>query len=735
MVKLCLNMIVKNESRIIQRLLASVVGLIDTYCICDTGSTDNTIELITEFFNEKGKQGKVIVEPFRDFGYNRSFALKACESMDADYILLLDADMVLDLKIPADQFKNMLKECAYHFYQGSSSFYHKNVRLVKNHIGISYWGVTHEYVALPKGVEAVTLQRDVIFINDIGDGGAKADKYERDVRLLKKGLEENPNNDRYTFYLANSYMNMGDYHNAIEAYKQRIKIGGWFEEVWYSYYNIGNCYKKLKDMPNAIYYWLEGYQYFPKRIDNLYEMIHYYREEGKNNLAYMYYVAALQQVLANPNADYLFMKKSIYDYELDYEMSIIGYYCNPNNFYDLTKISCKVLNCAYIPEWIRRNVLSNYKFYSKKLVQYDDLSDGDRQELQSIGKMRGDIGADFVSSTPTMALVDSGSRLVVGTRYVNYRINDKGGYENKDRITTINVVKGYSLKNANHYTETSPENKTTFELVAETETILGYNTELDGVPYVGVEDVRFHYTGDKLLYNGNRGLGPHSITIEHGVADYGKLFCEEYMDILPTTSALAYKSANGVAGGDPHPVEKNWVLFQGRGTGGLQHTKCIYKWYPLTVGDLVEKEVEIGYGGGDQDQAPESVMDSIKEYEYKTTHEIDSPALFRVFRGSTNGVMIYNRTKSRHEVWFLCHVVSYEDRRYYYHAFVSLDPATYTVLGYTPMFTFEGQKVEYTLGFVCIRDKLLIGYSVMDRETKYMTVSVSQVLAMMHEKI
>jgi glycosyltransferase involved in cell wall biosynthesis len=94
--KLCLNMIVKNESRIIHRLLNSVSSLIDSYCICDTGSTDNTIEIIETFFKEKGIPGKVIQEPFQDFGYNRTFALKACEDMDkADYILLLDADMTL----------------------------------------------------------------------------------------------------------------------------------------------------------------------------------------------------------------------------------------------------------------------------------------------------------------------------------------------------------------------------------------------------------------------------------------------------------------------------------------------------------------------------------------------------------------------------------------------------------------------------------------------------------------
>ena len=45
-ITLCLNMIVKNESKIITRLFDSVIGIIDTYCICDTGSTDNTCEII-----------------------------------------------------------------------------------------------------------------------------------------------------------------------------------------------------------------------------------------------------------------------------------------------------------------------------------------------------------------------------------------------------------------------------------------------------------------------------------------------------------------------------------------------------------------------------------------------------------------------------------------------------------------------------------------------------------------
>jgi len=196
-------MIVKNESRIIIRLLESVIPIIDGYCICDTGSTDNTIELITQFFKEREIYGVIIQEPFRDFGYNRTFALKACETHMPymQYILLLDADMIVTgraLESPTD-FKFTLTQDMYHVYQGSPQFYYKNARIIRNNHGFTYWGVTHEYVDAPPNTTVGTMTRDTLFIEDIGDGGAKGDKTERDIRLLKRGLEDNPNNDRYTF--------------------------------------------------------------------------------------------------------------------------------------------------------------------------------------------------------------------------------------------------------------------------------------------------------------------------------------------------------------------------------------------------------------------------------------------------------------------------------------------------------------------------------------------------------
>ena len=93
---LCLNMIVKNESKIILRLLESVLPIIDCYCICDTGSSDDTIDKIEYYFKTKNIPGKVVSEPFKDFAHNRNFALQACLGM-SDYVILLDADMVLKI--------------------------------------------------------------------------------------------------------------------------------------------------------------------------------------------------------------------------------------------------------------------------------------------------------------------------------------------------------------------------------------------------------------------------------------------------------------------------------------------------------------------------------------------------------------------------------------------------------------------------------------------------------------
>ena len=269
-------------------------------------------------------------------------------------------------------------------------------------------------------------------------------------------------------------------------------------------------------------------------------------------------------------------------------------------------------------------------------------------------------------SIDTMCYNNNGE-LLVGLRFVNYRIGDKGEYINQEHIETKNVIATIDMN--------MPDWKKTGEF------LLNYDTTHNNL-YVGLEDVRLMTTknSNDIYYNANRGLGDwskHKMVIEHGVLNM-------LTESVDKSVFLKYEKQTD--------IEKNWVLFQGND----QETtlKAIYKWQPLTIGNIVDNE-------------------------FQTTSEIPSPNFFRYLRGSTNGVIVGD------EMWFLTHLVSYEDRRWYYHCMVVLDKNTYKLKKYSPLFTFEKKPVEYCLGFVHIKsnNRFLIGYSVLDKETKYVCVS------------
>ena len=688
---LCLNMIVKNESKIITRLLNSVAPWIDSYCICDTGSTDNTIELIETFFKTRNIPGKIVNEPFQDFGYNRSFALRACTDVPkSDFVLLLDADMIFHVNpaLTPTQFKSQLAQSdAHYIFQGSETFYYKNTRIVRNRMGMSYWGVTHEYVQVPPNTVYHLISKEDAFINDIGDGGSKADKFLRDIRLLKKGLETLPNNDRYTFYLANSLKDSGQLDEAIETYRKRIQIGGWIEEIWFSHFNIGHCYKRKGDMANAIQAWMDAYQTYPDRIENLYEIINHYRMAGKNRLAYPFYVLAKNELNKKHRLEYLFMQKDVYDYKVDYEMTIMGYYCNTDKI-DLCKLSMDVLKYPHLETSISKNVMSNYKFYAKSIIKdwpetaiagKTDTNSSLIKALKSVGQIKMQGETDFVSSSPALLKLsaddDPNIRYAVNVRYVNYSIGDKGEYIQKSNIETRNILATVSKDETGSWTVSN-------------ENFIQHDTTLDAF-YVGIEDVRLfrdNTNPSMLMYNGNRGLPGGNMEVE-----VGSVNLETGETIPPRFPHIP----------DQGRLEKNWVLLP---VSANQTTKIIYGWSPLLIGDIV------------QDETDPKITNFVK------THEYNTPQFFKHLRGSTNGLVIDD------EIWFICHSVSYEDRRYYYHLVVALDRETFALKRYTPFFTIEKEKVEYTLGFTYnkMADEFLIGYSIMDRRTEYVVVPKSR---------
>ena len=534
---ICLNMIVKNESQVIKRLLSSVVSIIDTYCICDTGSTDNTIEIIESFFDEHNIDGKVIEEPFKDFGYNRSFALKEAAGL-SDYVLLMDADMILDI---GDFDKSMLSQAdSFCLLQGNEDFYYQNMRIVRNNGKFTYCGVTHEHVSTPPDNHNVNIGKKTLFINDVGDGGAKSDKFERDIRLLLQGIKDEPNNVRYHFYLANSYKDSGKFDEAIDYYHKRIKMGDWEQEVWYSYYNIANIYEARNDMGNALLYWLKAYNHNPLRLENIHKIVQYYRMTGECQIAKLFYDIANTAMKKGINKDdYLFLANDVYTYKFDYEFSIIACYLGITNINDS---AVKIFNNS-IDDAIITNTLSNLKFY-KDILPHKTLIDWTYIEHRDVGTM----DKEFFSSSSSIIPNQDDTGYLMNIRLVNYWINSDGGYLNCDDYIITN----------NKYVEMDKSFNITKEKT--------FEVQFEEKRYMGIEDIRIfpdEEDSNKLVYmgtsqhkDGTIGMlyGDYDREAEHIFAQEVKpSFCESW-------------------------CEKNWVYFKYKNENHL-----IYKWSPIQI--------------------------------------------------------------------------------------------------------------------------------------------------------
>lgn len=211
----CLCMIVKNEAKVIERCLASVRDLVDTWVISDTGSTDGTQELIRATL--QGIPGELHEEPWVNFGHNRSLNIRHARGK-ADYLLLLDADHVIRQDGPLPR----LTAEAYMLRHESATEY-RIKRLVRGDLPWRYEGVTHEYLTADRRDAQENL--DALVIEDYADGGSRHDKFERDARLLSAEMERDPANGRTVFYLAQTMRDMGKADEAITLYERRAEMG------------------------------------------------------------------------------------------------------------------------------------------------------------------------------------------------------------------------------------------------------------------------------------------------------------------------------------------------------------------------------------------------------------------------------------------------------------------------------------------------------------------------------
>lgn len=189
-----LVMIVKNESRSLEKCLSLAQKLVDEIYITDTGSTDNTVEIAEKFHAHISKY-----EWNNDFAAARNYAL---EQSTCDWNLILDADEYLISGSKKDLLTFIEKGSCVGAIQLNNSYKEANGEISQSCLcitrvipkGTRFEGRMHEQVVSSLPITLLPL----VFEHD---GYMLEGKGERNLQVLLEELKDNPR-DPYILYQA-----------------------------------------------------------------------------------------------------------------------------------------------------------------------------------------------------------------------------------------------------------------------------------------------------------------------------------------------------------------------------------------------------------------------------------------------------------------------------------------------------------------------------------------------------
>lgn len=365
---LCLNMIVKNESHVIEDTLNNIINnfQIDYWVISDTGSTDTTKEKIMNFFDKNNIKGELHNDVWEDFGYNRTKALEYAYNK-SDYILIFDADdkiygeIILPLEL---KDMNSLRF-------GSEDFsYYKSI-LINNRKRWKYNGVLHEFLSPIDNIDNVeNIIKGTYYIQSgkTGYRNLDKDKYIKDAEILEKAFDEEKNDfikNRYAFYCGQSYKDAKIYNKAIEWYKKVLTLDNWNQEKYYSCCILGELYKINNNNEEAINYWSKGINYDNERIECHAFMMKYYYENNNHfmvnniyNSIKNYNIDISKKLFVHTNAENeIYYYNSISAFYMNNKES--GYYCCKKLIENHSNIDDTVKNIMFYEELLNNDKIEN----------------------------------------------------------------------------------------------------------------------------------------------------------------------------------------------------------------------------------------------------------------------------------------------------------------------------------------------------------------------------------------
>jgi hypothetical protein len=334
-------LMLKDEEKSILITLKSVSAIVSCIIIYDTGSSDNTIELIKNFSNLNKINLYLIKGEFVNFSISRNVLLDYADCINVDYLILLDAnDELKGYDILKLQNKNYLNPITTGFltkqswFSGDSITEYFNIRFIKNKSGWRYFGSVHEWIKNTSltnenenSLPVFKILDDIyIYQNRTINTENSGKRFIKDKSLLLDDYNKNPKDTRTLFYLAQTCSCLNQKEESFNYYKERSELEGFQEEKFLSFYKCGNLSHELnRPWSDTMSWYLKAVEH-SNRIEPLIKISTYYKNIQNWSLAFTFINLACE--LQYPKDSILFVDKYMYDYLRWHLMGIIAFYYN-----------------------------------------------------------------------------------------------------------------------------------------------------------------------------------------------------------------------------------------------------------------------------------------------------------------------------------------------------------------------------------------------------------------------
>jgi glycosyltransferase involved in cell wall biosynthesis len=351
-------MIVRNEADVIARCLRSVRPLITHWCIVDTGSQDDTRDVIQT--SMVGVPGELVSLPWSGFSQSRNDALRLARSK-ADYILFIDADdFVLLQENGLQAFDSLRHDCYYWFaYQGTIR--HRRVAMIRSAIDCKWHGDLHEHLSgLENGaITSARLEGISLSYGHDGARGKSPDSVHTDIDSMIESLSKRPS-ARTVFYLGMTYLSIEYVSQAYRYLRARAEdYSGDEEERWFADFQTARIEEStaMFDSQTISSHYARCISERPFRAEACVEFARYLREKRDFDRAYE--LASYASTLSVPTDEGILVDISAYEWRALDELAISA--AETGKVKIAKKAIAKALEFDNIPDEARARLKKNFQ--------------------------------------------------------------------------------------------------------------------------------------------------------------------------------------------------------------------------------------------------------------------------------------------------------------------------------------------------------------------------------------